>query len=177
MSFEIAKFRRPLRILLDDWDSSVPQRYPNQVLDDAVRSMVTLGKLNNSVYSAAAGYSLTPDESGINPDWSDNSQGFNLFALGTYQTALLFLRPQRSRYSYKTRPISESFGDLYRHIETMEADIHRLENGEGLFSGYQSYYSWIGGIAGLPIGEVLAQFDVQSPLWKATFTRDGMRVA
>jgi hypothetical protein len=29
----------------------------------------------------------------------------------------------------------------------------------------------------LPLGEVLAQFDVQSPLWKATFTRDGMRVA
>lgn len=177
MSFLIANFRRPLRILLDDWDSSVPQRYPNTVLDDAVRCAVTLGKLNNSIYSTAAGYTLTPDESGIDPDWSGVPTGYNLFALGTYQSALMFLDNQRSRYSYKTRPISESFGDFYRTIAKMEAEIARLENGDGGFSGYQSYYSWIGGVAGLPLGEVLAQFDVQSPLWKATFTRDGMRVA
>ena len=177
MSFAINLFRRPLRFVLDDRDSSVPYRYPDEVLDDAVRAAVTLGKLNNSIYSAAPGYTLSPDQNGIDPDWSGNPRGCNLFALGTYQTALLFLSPKPDRYSFRTRPVSESMGSVHRHIEKMEADIHRLENGEILFSGYQSYYSWIGGIAGLPIGEVLAQFDLQSPIWKATFTRDGMRVA
>jgi hypothetical protein len=70
----------------------------------------------------------------------------------------------------------ERIGNLNRFLSTLEAEIHALENGT-LFVGYQSYYSWLHGVAGLPLGEVLAQFDVRAPLWKATFTRDGMRVA
>lgn len=177
MSFAINLFRRPLRFLLDDWDMSVPYRYPDMVLDDAVRTMVSLGKLNCSVYSSSVGYTLSPDQNGIDPDWSQNPQGYNLFALGTYHTTLLFLGPMPEKYALRTRGISETRGSLYRHVEKMEAEIHRLENGEGLFSGYQSYYSWICGISGLPVGEILARFDVESPLWTATFTRDGMRVA
>ena len=92
-------------------------------------------------------------------------------------TYALFLRPQRSRYGYRTRAISETFGDIHRYVEALEAEVHRLNNGEALFQGYQSYFSWLSGISGLPVGEILAQFDVESPLWKATFTRDGMRVA
>lgn len=175
--FPVANFRRPLRILLDDWDCSVPQRYPSMVLDDAVRTMVQFGKLNGSIYAIPGGYTLTPDCAAITPDWSAIQTGYNLFALGTYETALMFLRVIPDKFSFRTQGLSESRGSLARYVERMEADVRKLVDGECLFDGFQSYYSWLGGVSGLPVGEILAQFDVQSPLWKATFTRDGMRVA
>lgn len=177
MSFPICNFRRPLRILLDDWDCTVPFRYPNCILDDAVITMVQFGKLNEAACGHSAIYTISPDNTGIDPDWSSNPTGYNIFALATYQTALMFLGPMRDKYSYKTRGVSESFGNLFRYVEKMEWDVHKLINGETLFRGYQSYYSWLSGVSGLPVGEILAEFNVESPLWKATFTRDGMRVA
>ena len=179
MSFAVTNFLPSLRILMDAWDASVTYRYPDTVLTGAVQAMVRLGKMNNSIYSANTGYTLSPDGGGIDPDWSGLPAPLqaNLFALGTYQTCLIFLRSKPEKYSFRTRQLAESTGSLHRYVETMEADVHRLENGESLFTGYQSYYSWLTGIAGLPLGEVLAQFDVESPLWKATFTRDGFRVA
>lgn len=175
--FPICDFRGTLRILLDDWDNSVPYRFPNMILDCAVKSMVQLGKLNCSIFSGPGIYTITPDGLSIAPDWSGRPDGFNLFALGSYETALMFLRSRPDRYSFKTRQLSETFGNVFRYIEKLEADVHMLVNGDALFTGYQSYYSWLSGVSGLPVGEILAQFDVQSPLWKATFTRDGMRVA
>lgn len=166
-------FLPPLRLMLEDWDATVPQRYPDTILTQGVQTIVQTGQLNNSIYSLPVGYTLTPDRTGIQPDIADP----NLFALAIDCTALLFLRPQRSRYGYRTRAISETFGDIHRYVEALEAEVHRLNNGEALFQGYQSYFSWLSGISGLPVGEILAQFDVESPLWKATFTRDGMRVA
>ena len=93
-----------------------------------------------------------------------------------YHTTKLFVAARPERFSFRTRAYSESWGSISRYLSTIEAEIDALENGDK-FSSYQSYYSWIHGMVGLPLGEVLAQFDVQAPLWKATFTRDGMRVA
>jgi hypothetical protein len=160
---ELIYFYRPLRILLRDYDASVRQ-YPDEVLRDGVRTTVQLGKLT--------GYALSVDELSITPTIANA----NTFALGVYHTAKLFVQGQPEHYSFKTRGYSESQGNLGRYLSVIEQEIHALENGT-LFSGWQSYYAWLHGMAGLPLGEVLAQFNVQAPLWKATFTRDGMRVA
>ena len=69
---------------------------------------------------------------------------------------------------------SESVGSRTRFLVTLEAEIHRLENGEA-FSGWQSYFCWLSGMAGLPLAEVLTQMHVQAPLWNTTLTREGMR--
>ena len=160
---ELTYFFRPLRIMLEDYDASARQ-YPDDVLSDGVRTAVMLGKL--------PAYSLTTDLNSITPDITDP----NLFALLTYHTVRLFVAPLPDRRGFRTRGFSESQGSLSRYLSLLEAEIHALEN-SGMFSGWQSYYAWLHGMAGLPLGEVLAQFDVQAPLWKATFTRDGMKVA
>jgi hypothetical protein len=160
---EIRFFYRPLRIMLRDFDPSVRQ-YPDEVLADGVRTVVSLGHVKP--------YALTVDELGITPEFATP----NPFALVTYHTAKLFVQSQPNGYAYHTRAYAERFGDLNRFLSTLEAEIHKLKSGTA-FSGWQSYYAWLHGMAGLPLGEVLAQFDVQAPLWKATFTRDGMRVA
>ena len=163
--------------MLDDWDPAV-RRYPDSVLDQGVSTIVLLGRLNRSCAAPPGGFSLTPDGSSITPDVvSASPKSADLFALGCLHTVKLFLEPKPDRAAFRTKPLSHSTGNVYRYLAALDSEIHTLENGDALFAGYQSYYSWITSMAGLPLGEVLAQFNLQSPLWSATFTRDGMRVA
>ena len=162
MSTPLVHFRPALRIMLGDFDA-VAQQYADTVLDDGVRAAIQLGKL--------PGFELSVDRNGINP----NIGNANAFALVTYHTAKLFVQSRPDRYSYKTRPMSESFGSLHRFLASLEADIHKLENGD-LFLGYQTYFSWLTGTAGLPLFETLVQFDLSAPFWSVSLTRDGMRV-
>ena len=173
----LSLFRGPLRLMLDDWDPAA-RRYPDAILDQGVATIVTLGRLNRSRLAPANGFSITVDNQNITPDVvSASPKSADLFALACVHTVKLFLAPKPDRSSFRTRAISGSTGNVYRYLNELDAEVHRLENGEELFSGYQSYYSWISSVAGLPLGEILAQFNLQSPLWTATFTRDGMRVA
>ena len=169
-------FYGPLRLTLDDWDPSV-RRYPDAILLSGVQTVVQLGRLNRAWNAPCGGFTLSPDGQSIVPDVvTNNPLTVNLFALTVLHTTKLFLDPERERYAWKTRSASENLGNRYRYLSTLEAEMHKLENGE-MFMGYQNYFAWLSGTAGLPLGEILAQFDVQSPIWKATFTRDGMRVA
>lgn len=164
---DISLFYPALRILLADFDSVV-QQYPDAILKQGVQTAMMLGK-------APTPYALTPDTNGITPDIGSDPVSVNAFSLISYHTARLFVMPRPDRYSFKTRAMSESFGGWSKMLQTLEMEIHNLENGT-MFSGWQSYFAWLHGVAGLPLGEILAGFELQAPLWTATFTRDGMKV-
>jgi hypothetical protein len=174
---DITLFRGPIRLMLDDWDPQI-RRYPDAVLDDGVRAVVKMGLLNRSAL-ATVPFSITVDGGNISPDViSASPKSPDLFALVCYQTTKLFLAPKPDRSSFRTRALSASTGSFNRYLMELDTEIARLENGdETYFTGYQSFFSWMEGGKGLPLGEILAQFNVQSPLWSAVFTRDGMRVA
>ena len=160
-------FYLPLRIMLGDLDPSV-QRYPDLTLQAAVRTALVLGKVRGYALDLAAGVpSVTPDMvgEGLSPD---------PFALLCYHTCKLFMDSQPDRYAFRTRALSESFGSVHRFLQSLEMEIHRLENG-AMFSGWQNYFSWLSGMAGLPLAEVMTDMHVQAPLWNATLTREGMR--
>lgn len=163
--------------MLDDWDPTV-RRYPDPTLDSGVATVVQLGLLNHSILTPAGGFTLDPSGQYITPDVvTGNPKSPDLFALVCYRTVKLFLSPKPSRFGFRTRSLSSQTGDVYHYLSELEGEIHTLENGPALFDGYQSYWSWINSVSGLPLGEILAQFKLSSPLWTATFTRDGMRVA
>ncbi len=149
-----------LRIMLGDLDPSV-RRYSDPTLCDGVKTAILFNKL--------PGYTLTLDKTGVTPEPDPNH-----FALLCYHTAKLFVDPEHDRYAFRTRAFSESFGSRNRFVQTLEMEIHKLENGE-MFSGWQNYFSWLSGMAGLPLAEVLTDMHVQAPLWNATLTREGLR--
>lgn len=161
MSTAITQFYRPLRILLGDADPVV-KRFPNEVLGDGVRTAVQLNKLPT--------YALSVDELSIDPEITNP----NKFALLTYHTARLFVSPVPEKYSFRTRAFGESFGSVRHHLQTLELEIHRLENGT-MFSAWQNYFTWLSGMAGLPLAEVLTDMVAEAPLWHATLTREGIR--
>jgi hypothetical protein len=150
-----------LRVMLGDFDPSV-RRYSDDTLSDGVKTAIQLNKLPT--------YSLTPDGGSITPDITDP----NLFALLVYHTVKLFVDSEHDRYSFRTRAFSESFGSRSRFLMTLEHEIHKLENGD-MFSGWQNYFSWLSGMAGLPLAEVLTDMHVNAPLWNTTLTREGLR--
>jgi hypothetical protein len=158
---DINRFYRSARVMLGDLDASV-RRYSDSVLSDAVKTVIELNRVPN--------LTLTPDEAGITPDITDPNQ----YALILYYTVKLFVDPQPDRYAFRTRAFSESFGSTHRFLQTLEMEIHKLENGD-MFSGWQNYFSWLSGMAGLPLAEVLTDMHVEAPLWNATLTREGLR--
>ncbi len=160
-----ATFFLPLRMMLGDLDPSV-RRYPDGTLRDAVKTAVVLNKL--------PGYSLSLDQTGIEPDLVGAGLDPNRFALLCYHTVKLFVDPEHDRYAFRTRAFSESFGSRNRFLQTLELEIHKLENGS-MFSAWQNYFTWLSGMAGLPLAEVLTDMHVNAPLWNVTLTREGMR--
>ena len=158
-------FYLPLRIMLGDLDPSV-QRYPDLTLQAGVKTVIQLGKLR--------GYSLGLDGVSITPDLVGPGICPDKFALACYHTVKLFVDPIPDRMGFRTRELSEQHGNVHRFLQSIEMEIHKLENG-AMFSAWQNYFSWLSGMAGLPLAEVMTDMHVQAPLWDATLTREGMR--
>lgn len=151
------------RILLGDFDAVV-QQFSDTTLLKAARAVIRLQRLPT--------LSLSLDQMAVTPDPTAAQ-----FALLTLWQAKLLITPSPNGYSYRTRAISERFGDNRNHIAEMERRIHELENGEGAFSGWQSYYCWLLGFEGLPVGGVLTDVNIRAPFYTATITRAGAQIS
>lgn len=155
----ITDFYETIRFVMGDNDASV-QVYPDSVLLKAVRSVIKLNKVPD--------YAVTEDGLSLTPAVSDA----NDFALVVFHVCRAFVAGNPDRYSYRTRAIGESFGSWKDFLATLEMDIHKLENGT-MFSGWQSYYSFMAGISGLPVQDILTRFKVNAPFQSATLSQDG----
>ncbi|HVM48384.1 MAG TPA: hypothetical protein VMU04_10170 [Candidatus Acidoferrum sp.] len=164
MSTPINTFYPGLRIMLGDLNACV-QRYADGTLLDGVRTALALNKM--------PGYAVDTDLISVTPDIVGPGLDPNKFALLSYHTVKLFVDPMPDRYAFRTRAFSESVGSRNRFLQTLELEIHKLENG-CMFSAWQNYFAWLSGMAGLPLAEVLTDFHVQAPLWNATLTREGL---
>src|SRR5438309_1983883 len=140
-----------LRVLLQDVGPDVFQ-YPDATLLQGLRAALTLQRI--------PGFGLTPDQNNITPDMIGTGTDPNKFALLIYHTCRLFIMGQPEGYSYKTRAMAEKFGSLKLFLQSLENDIHKLENGT-MFLGWQSYHAWINGMMGLPAGLVLTDVNVK----------------
>lgn len=156
----LTELYEPVRFLLgDNGSESAMFQYSDGSLAGALRTAISLNKLK--------GFCLTPDKLAVQPELSDP----NKFALLIYHTVKLFVDPQPSGYHYKTRAVSETFGHWRDFIRTLESEIHHLENG-AMFSGWMNYYTWLQGISGLPLGQLLTQLNMRSPIFGQQFSLD-----
>ncbi len=151
------------RILLGDLDATV-QHYSDPTLALTSRAAIQLGKV--------PGIALTLDRTGVTPDPTTPQ-----FALWTYWMAKLLATPTPDGYSFRTRAFSERFGHQRDLLGELGARIHELENGEGAFSSWQSYYCWLFGMEGLPVGGILTDVNVRAPFFTATITRAGAQIS
>lgn len=157
-----------LRVALGDWDPSV-QQYSNGTLLNAVRAAVQLRRL--------PAVTLSADQNSVTPDLAAASADPNQFALLVLHSCRLFQLPANGRYSFRQRSgVSESFGGNKDLLQTLEYEIHNLENGTA-FLGWQSYHAWMSGMAGLPVGLELTHINVAAPFFTVSLSTGGASVS
>ncbi len=132
-----------LRHLLGDQDPCV-QQYTDATLMAAVQTMVRMGKAN----TATQVYTLTADRLFISPMLADA----NALALLIYETVLSFVAGRARGYSYRTRALSESFGDWRTYTRELHDNIYGLRNGD-MFASMSNYQNWLTVVLGQNVFE------------------------
>jgi hypothetical protein len=156
----ISDFFGTVRFLLGDHDPTI-QQYGDTVLLEGVRACIRL--------QGVPGLALAPDLSHITPEVTDPNQ----WALVCYHTVRGFVQNNPDRYSYKTRPMSESFGSWQPFLDQLQRNIYKLESG-AMFSGWHNYYTWLAGLSGLPLELVMASLNVRAPFHSVSISADGV---
>jgi len=155
----ITELQEPIRAVLGDRDPEIPL-YANSAIEGAVRTAVRM--------NFAKGYTLTPNRLNITPDLTDP----NAFALLVYRVAVMFIAPNPSFQGYKTRAMSETFGSYRDFMNHLEDVIHRLENGEAMFSGWQHFTGWFEGLHGLCLPALMTEVKVDGS-WQTLTVSEG----
>ena len=152
MSTNLTEFHEPLRAVLDDNPlDSTSQQYEASTLTKALRSVIRMGQL--------PGYSLTTDQLEVTPTVSTPTA----FALLVYKTARMLVAPRPASYAFRTRALSEVFGDYRSFLAHIEEMIYLLENGEAMFDSWQTFAGWWQGIFGVPFAHLLTHVNVTGP--------------
>jgi hypothetical protein len=118
----IALFRPYIRTLIGDNHPDIKE-YRAEQLDSAVRLVVNMGKVPG-ISLSIDGLSLTPP---VLPDPTDADKT-RLWARLVLNAAKYFLLPNSASYSYRTRPLSEMFGDQKHFVYEILEEINQIEN-------------------------------------------------
>jgi|HubBroStandDraft_1064217.scaffolds.fasta_scaffold226593_1 hypothetical protein len=159
-------FLLTLRVFLDDMGEV--QQYSDTVLMQGVQSVFQMNKLPGYMLTAPGATTCTPDilAPGTNP---------NNFAQVVYETLRIFIMSMPESYSYRSRAFSEKFGSPKNFLLSIETDLYKIKNGSR-FGSWQSYHSWVAGMAGLPVGLILTNVNVNAPFFTANVSTAGVTI-
>ena len=120
MATPILDFREPLRTILGDTHPTI-KRYQVDQLDLSVKLVVQLGKAPGIEVS---GTDLTPSVTPTN-DEAEN------WAKILFHAAKRFILPAAAAWSFRTRALSQSFGDKRELVFDILSEIYALDASEG----------------------------------------------
>ena len=157
--------REVVRVLLGDhW---APYEYDNDTVDSGLRAMLVTGEL--------PGYGLAADRFTITPAITSP----NVLALLCYKCAKTFVQSERD-YAYKARALGESMKErrtllteLANKVRGLDGSAAGISTGGGGFSSVQNFYTWMLGVAGLPLGAVQARLALDGPNWSIVSVNAG----
>lgn len=166
MSTPISEFYEPVRAFLGDFNTTV-RRYQDTSILAVVKALVRGGRLNANADGIT--YTLTVDNLSITP-LLDNP---NTWMLMVYKACAVFAYAGGDAYSYKTRAISESFGESRQLIHSLESGLHELENGT-MFASWQSLSGWAAGLTGLDFWSHMSQLTFTAPVQTLSVSQSGI---
>lgn len=126
-SMPIASFRTFIRTLLGDNHPTI-KTYEAVQIDDAVRLIINLGQITGVTLSTD-GTSLVPALAPLSATQTDTTVAKN-WARVVYYAAKRFVAGNPSSYSFRTRALSESFGEQRDMMFELLQDVYELDNGD-----------------------------------------------
>ena len=157
----------PIRALAGDLHPT-EHLYEDATLASVVRSVVALGKLN----VMGTLYTLTPDRRAITPALPDA----RTLALGVLHSVKYLLRPNMAGSSYRTRAISESFGNQRDFLWDLNNEIWDMENPNGACATFQNFYGWVNATTGLNIYALMTDMNTTGSVATVSIGRAGLQV-
>jgi len=151
-----------IRAMLGDHNPQF-RKYEDGVLASVVRTCLRSGKL--------PGYCLSPNRMGIVPPITVPRD----FGLLIHHAAKMILLPDAGDYSYKTRALSERFGEQRLFVQNLENALYDLQNGE-VFSTFQSFYGWVNALTGMNIWSLMTDMTTRAPVANVIIGRAGIQV-
>lgn len=164
MSTAITELYTPVRAFLGDFNSTV-RKYQDTAIADVVRAIVRCGRV--------PGIMVSQDNLNLEPGLSTPA----LYAQTVYHACLAFVGPNAGAYSYRTRAMSESFGEQKDFIHELKMALYDVENGgASAFSGWVDFHSWAMSITGVNLWDVMSELKTNAPVATVTVGRDGITV-
>lgn len=120
--------------------------------DDAIlrimRVQLRLGRIKEAVGPCQyTRWMLGPDNQTITP--AITPQDIKAYSLLVYHSAKALIEPDIAAYSYRTRAMSERFGERRDFLFDLENTLYDLESGEGIWSDVTGLRSWLFTINGI----------------------------
>lgn len=152
-----------IRAILGDHNPQF-RKYEDKSIAAVVRTCLRCGRVPR--------YTVTPNGMGISPaitvPWD--------FGILIHHAAKMFVLPDAADYSYKTRALSERFGEQKVFIQELTNAIYDIENGPGVFHTFQSFYGWVNALTGINIWSVMTDMATRAPVATVVIGRAGINV-
>lgn len=160
-----------VRAILGDHDDQF-RKYEDQSIARVVRAILLCGQL--PIHGSTVGYyGLTPNRLGITPAVTIPVDFGSLI----YQAAKRLFMPDSAEYSYRTRAMSEKFGEQKSFIQDLENAIYDLRNGSaGVFLTFQSFYGWVNALSGVNVWSAMTDMTTRAPVANVIIGRGGIQV-
>ena len=120
MATHIADFREPIRAYLLDTHPDFKQFHADQI-DAAVRLVVNMGKIPDVTIDEYLGDALSEEIESGTLNWAR----IVLYA------AQRFVLPTAQSFAFRTRELSERFGDKAEAVRQLMREVYELEHGVG----------------------------------------------
>jgi hypothetical protein len=159
---QLTEFCDPVRAILGDYKRV---RYEDGAILSVLRTMLRMGRV--------PGYALTPDTRSVQP--AIGNADVRAFALLVYHASKTLFMPDMAEYSYKTRAMSERFGEQRHFLFELQNALYELEFPE-MFTSFQSYYSWVNSISGIDVWALMTDMKVNAPVASVSLGRGGIQV-
>lgn len=119
------------------------QLYTNEQLASVMRVQLRLGKIIEPPCRGQAmiRFALGADNQTISPTIGNSN--VHAYALLVYRTAHALVLPNIAAYNYRTRAMSERFGEQKDFLFTLQNILYELENGEQTWAEISGLRSWL----------------------------------
>ena len=121
--------------------------YEDSAIASAMRTQLRLGRVRTDDCAGGKVWRVGADNLTITPAIGpDDVQAYSLLA---YHTAHTLILPNVEAYQYRTRAMSERFGDRKDFLFNLQNVIYELENGGQTWSNVTGLRSWLYAVNGI----------------------------
>lgn len=159
----LSELLMPVRAIVGDFDPNFRQ-FSDDAIKAVIRLQVMIGQLS--------GYSLSADQNNILPALAAPRDWGSIL----YRTGFTLVAPNTAGYSFRTRALSEKFGDRRVFLQELRQALYEMEN-PGMLSSFSDFSTWLTGITGLPLFQSMTEMKTMAPVATATISAAGINLS